>query len=81
MSKKLYEIPEEKPIMACESALAYSVKPSVSSNWNPNVPFHGTQEEWWKHFRSIEEGEFMTLEEHKKRFNAWKKEYLANRLK
>ena len=51
-----------------------------SDEWNPNVPFHGTQEEWWEHFHQIEQGEFMTWEEHKKKFNAWKMEYLASRM-
>ena len=50
----------------------------AKNNWNPNVPFIGTQEEWWEHFHQIEKGEFMTWEEHKKKFNAWKKEYLTN---
>jgi lysophospholipase L1-like esterase len=36
-----------------------SDKIALSGNvWNPNVPFYGTQEEWWKHFHSIEEEEF-----------------------
>jgi len=49
-----------------------------SNEWNPNVPFHGTQEEWWEHFHRIEEGEFVTWEEHQKKFKAWKKKLLAN---
>jgi len=51
-----------------------------SDEWNPNVPFHGTQEEWWKHFHQIEQGEFTPLEQANKEFHAWKMEYLANRL-
>ena len=53
-------------------------KKASSDCWNPNVPFVGTQEEWWEHFHEIEQGEFMTWEEHKKKFNAWKQEYLAS---
>ena len=49
-----------------------------SNRWNPNVPFIGTQEEWWEHFRSIEEGEFETWEEHQQRFSEWKRKLLAN---
>ena len=81
MSRKLYEMPEETPMTVSEPALVYSAKLSVSGKWNPNVPFHATQEEWLEHIRRIEEGEFIPWEEHKKKFNAWKKEYLANRLK
>ena len=54
---------------------------SSSSEWNPNVPFHGTQEEWWEHFHRIEIGNFTPLEEANKEFETWKKNYLANRLK
>jgi len=78
MSKKSYKIQEESPITVGESAVAYSTQPSVSTEWNPNVPFHGTQEEWWEHIRRIEEGHFDTWEEHQKKFNAWKKKYLAS---
>ena len=53
---------------------------SSSNSWNPNVPFIGTQEEWWEHFHQIEQGKFITWEEHKKKFNAWKKEYLTSRM-
>jgi hypothetical protein len=83
MSKKSYKITEEKPMTVEESAIAYQTKITKTSSldsWNPNVPFHGTQEEWWDHFHRIEEGEFCTWEEHKKKFNAWKKEYLKNRM-
>ena len=78
MSKKPYKTPEDTPLGINEPAVAYSTKSSVSSKWNPNVPFHGTQEEWWEHFRRIEEGNFETWEEHQKKFKAWKQEYLAN---
>jgi len=81
MSRKLYEIPEDTSLMTVnDSAVAYSITPSISSKWNPNVPFHGTQEEWWEHFRCIEVGEFMTIEEADKEFETWKKEYLASHI-
>ena len=54
---------------------------SVSDKFNPNFPSEVTQEEFMAHIRRIEAGNFMTLEEHRRKFNAWKKEYLANRLK
>jgi hypothetical protein len=53
----------------------------VSLKWNPNVPFHCTQEEFEERIRSIEQGNFTSLEEGLKKHKAWKKEYLANRLK
>ena len=55
-----------------------------SNKWNPNVPFHCSQEEFLEHIRSIEkgieEGKFSTAEEHKKKHEQWKKEYLASRI-
>ena len=81
MSKKLYEMPEETPMTVNEPALVYSAKPSVSGKWNPNVPFHATQEEWLEHIRRIEKGNFMTLDEFDLKFETWRTEYLANKLK
>ena len=78
MAKKTYKMQEDTPMFVEESAIAYSTAPSVSAKWNPNVPFHGTQEEWWEHFHRIEEGNFETWEEHQKRFKVWKKEYLES---
>ena len=54
---------------------------SVSTKWNPNVPFHCTQEEFLEHIRQIEAGNFTPWEEAEKEFELWKKEYLANRSK
>ena len=85
MPSKYYQTLENKPMTVSEPAVAYARVASTesydSSRWNPNVPFHGTQEEWWEHFHKIEEGNFTPLEEANKEFEAWKKEYLANRLK
>jgi hypothetical protein len=50
----------------------------TDNHWNPNVPFTGTQDEWFEHFLKIEEGEFFSMEESKRIFNAWKKEFLNN---
>jgi len=83
MQTKSYKNTEKTQNSVNEPAVAYrnvSVETSSLESWNPNVPFHGTQEEWWEHFRRIEEGEFMTWEEHQKRFNAWKNMYLANHM-
>ena len=82
MPNKSYKITEDTQTMVNEPAVAYqrtAVKTSPSGNWNPNVPFHGTQDEWWKHFHRIEEGEFMTIEEADKEFEIWKKKFLASR--
>ena len=85
MSKKQYKTKDKPPMIVSESAVAYSrdVTRNVStiSSWNPNVPFHGTQEEWRDHFQRIEQGEFMTSSEYKKRFAAWKKDFLVSRMK
>ena len=52
-----------------------------SDPFNPNIPGHCTQEEFLAHIRKIEAGEFMTWEEHEKKFEAWKKKFLASRMK
>ena len=83
MSIKPYKIPKNKQEIVREPTTAYKRQPvtakiSSSNQWNPNIPFNGTQEEWWEHFHRIEEGRFITWEEHQKKFEAWKKEYLAS---
>lgn len=83
MSTKLHKTSDDVPMTVSEPTVAYRIKPleiSSSDKWNPNVPFHGTQEEWWEHFHRIEEGEFMSIEEADKEFEAWKKKYLASRM-
>ena len=84
MEQKLYKTRENAPKCVGEPAVAYRsayVDTSLYEKWNPNVPFYGTQEEWREHFRCIEEGNFTPLEEANREFEAWKREYLANRLK
>ena len=84
MSGKPYKTSNNVPLTVGETAVAYETAlPEVSSSdrWNPNVPFHGTQEEWWEHFHRIEEGNFTPLEEANREFEIWRKKYLASRLK
>ena len=78
MAKRTYQTPENESMSVGEPEVAYRTKVLSSNSWNPNVPFHGTQEEWWEHIRRIEAGNFETWEEHQKKFYAWKKEFLAN---
>jgi len=84
MPKKLYKNPENAPMKVAESAVTYrkTATPHATSSagWNPNVPFHGTQEEWWEHFHRIEREDFTPLEEANREFEQWKKKFLANRL-
>jgi len=45
---------------------------SLSSNeLNPNIPFHGTQEEWWKYFHQIEKGNFYPISDVHQRISQW----------
>ena len=84
MPSMKYKNTENPSLTVAEPVVAYqkaTSEISSSDKWNPNVPFHGTQEEWWEHFHRIEEGEFMTLEEADEKFEKWKKNYLANKLK
>ena len=83
MQKKPYKIQENAPTIVNEPVAAYLQTVSTTSSsdsWNPNVPFHGTQEEWWEYFHRIEQGEFTSLEEANREFAEWKKEFLASRL-
>ena len=84
MPSKSSPVNDNEPMTVCEPAVAYgrgvADNVSVTGDWNPNVPFHGTQEEWWEHFHRIEEGNFDTWEEHQKKFYTWKKNFLANRM-
>ena len=82
MRKKPYKIQENTPKIANEPTVAYRqiVSATSSGSWNPNVPFHGTQEEWWEHIHRIEQGEFMSIEEADKEFAIWKKNFLASRM-
>lgn len=88
MPEKLHKTPKNKLTTVNEPVATYSRDTaqrtasvnSTSNSWNPNVPFHGTQEEWYEHFRRIEEGEFMTIEEADKEFETWKTQFLVNRI-
>ena len=75
MPKKTLNIPEESPQIVSEPAVAYrrdvAHNVSTQNQWNPNVPFHGTQEEWWEHFHRIEEGEFYPVFETHQRISKW----------
>jgi len=76
MSNKSYKIPKDMPKTVCEPATAYQRRPSsselsYSDDWNPNVPFHGTQEEWLDHFHRIEQGPFYPVSEVHKRISQW----------
>jgi len=87
MPKKTYKTQNDRPMTVEEPAVAYQTKiaePPVFERWDPNVPFQGTQEEWWEHIRrieqSIERGEFMTAEESNNEFEQWKKNFLVSRI-
>jgi hypothetical protein len=74
MPDKPYKISEEKPLTVEESAIAYKAKIAetpVLDSWNPNVPFHGTQAEWWEHFHNIEKGEFSPASDAHKRISQY----------
>ena len=81
MPQKQYNIQEDAPTTVAEPVEAYlTAGTDVSDKWNPNVPFHGTQEEWWEHFHRIEEGPFYTIEEANEEFRIWKEKFLASRM-
>ena len=49
-----------------------------TGSWGPNALFNGTQEEFLEHIHRIEEGNFITWEEHQNKFDTWRKNFLAN---
>jgi len=71
MPTKTYYIPENEQMNVSEPAVAYSTETRSSIDWNPNVPFHGTQEEWWEHFHRIENGTFYPVSEVHQRISQW----------
>lgn len=68
--KKKTDIPKDNDSKAKEPEATYQTTPTVDK-WNPNKPFHGTQEEWWEHFCEIEKGEFTPVEEAHQRVKEW----------
>lgn len=68
--------PPLKDSKVSESGTTYQATPPTVK-WNPNKPFHGTQEEWSEHFHEIEKGEFISLEEANKQFEEWKEQFLT----
>ena len=82
MSKKSYKRSEKAAQAVGEPTVAYRKMESANAvDWNPNTPVHATQEEWWEHIHEIEKGPFMSADEYKQKFNAWKKEFLASLMK
>jgi hypothetical protein len=74
MPNKSYKEPDHAPEKVSEPAVSYrkdTADASSSNSWNPNVPFHGTQEEWWDHFHRIEEGPFSPVSEIHQRISQW----------
>ncbi|HBK32109.1 hypothetical protein [Limibacterium fermenti] len=57
MSKKLKST--DKQVNKLEEPTAAYRNTSPLPEGNPNVPFHGTQQEWWEHIHHIEDGEFI----------------------
>ena len=79
MLQKSYKNQGNVAVGVKEPAIAF--KKTSSNRWNPNVPFTCTQEEFWEHIHEIERGEFMTIEEFDRKFEVWRQDYLANKLK
>lgn len=80
MKKKIQQPKEDDSGVNEPEATYETVSTEIVDKWNPNKPFHGTQEEWWEHFHEIEKGEFTPLEEANKKFEEWKEQYLKSRL-
>lgn len=72
MKKKPYSSKDKKSTVN-DSEMTYETSSTVDK-WNPNKPFHGTQEEWWEHLREIEKGEFTPVEECHQRIREWLKQ-------
>jgi len=69
-----YNTQGNEPTLVQEPAAAYGMATAEVASfnkWNPNTPFHGTQEEWWEHFHRIEEGHFYPASETHQRISQW----------
>jgi len=76
MSKKSYKRSEEVSQVVGEPAIAYNRIESINAvDWNPNVPVHATQEEWWEHIHEIEKGPFYPVDEVFQRMEQWLDNY------
>ena len=68
----------------CTNGAVPNTHPSIFGKWNPNVPLQCTQEEFLDRIRSIEtgieQGKFYTAEESERRFEQWRRKYLASRI-
>lgn len=51
---------------------------SPEDKWNPNKPFHVTQEELWEHIQEIEKGPFMSIENIHQKVRTWINSYQEN---
>jgi hypothetical protein len=74
MPSKPYKNPENTPLIVSEPAVAYQrtvAETSYSNEWNPNIPVHAMQEEWWEYFHRIEEGLFHPASETHQRILQW----------
>jgi hypothetical protein len=81
----LYKSSETTDRCVKEPSIAYqtlesTTETAMSKEWNPNIPFHGTQDDWWKHFHQIEEGNFTPLTIANQNFEIWRTKLLASRL-
>lgn len=73
--KKKIQLPKEDDSTVNEPEATYeTASTEIVDKWNPNKPFHGTQEEWWEHFHEIEKGKFSPVEESHERVSQWLKE-------
>ena len=83
MRRKVNKITEDATMTVSEPVVDYDTRVadvSSSEKWNPNVPFHCTQEEFLQHIHSIEQGNFTPWEAAKREHQQWKKKFLASRL-
>ena len=71
-----YKTSEHTPKAVREPAIAYQRRPATTAmpsadKWNPNVPFHITEEEWLEYIRQIEQGPFFPVSEVHQRISQW----------
>jgi len=74
MQNKSYKVLKDNLITVEESAIAYQTnftKTPESLDLSSNIPFRGTQEEWWERFQFIEKGSFFPASEVHQRIAQW----------
>lgn len=75
MTKVSDTVPKVSPSVKPRKTRQAKTAISDKDKWDPNKPFHVTQEELWERIHEIEKGAFFPVEEVHQRARAWMDNY------